>query len=43
MKKMMSQMHDPKFMARMQRMAGGMKGMGGMPGLGGGGGFKLPF
>jgi signal recognition particle subunit SRP54 len=40
MKKMMGQMNDPKFMARMQRMAGGMKG-GGMPGLPGG--FKLPF
>jgi signal recognition particle subunit SRP54 len=40
MKKMMGQMNDPKFMARLQRMAGGMKGM---PGLGGGGGFKLPF
>lgn len=37
MKKMMGQMNDPKFMQRMQRMAGGMKG-GGMPG-----GFKLPF
>ncbi len=43
MKKMMTQMNDPKFMQKMQRMAGGMKG--GMPGLGGGGlgGFKLPF
>lgn len=40
MKKMMGQMNDPKFMARMQRMAGGIKGM---PGLGGPGGFKLPF
>jgi signal recognition particle subunit SRP54 len=40
MKKMMGQMNDPKFMARMQRMAGGMKGM---PGAGGPGGFKLPF
>jgi signal recognition particle subunit SRP54 len=34
MKKMMGQMNDPKAMARMQRMAGMMKG---------GGGFKLPF
>ncbi|HJU84125.1 MAG TPA: hypothetical protein VJ600_07925, partial [Holophagaceae bacterium] len=41
MKKMMGQMNDPKFMQRMQRMAGGMKG-GGMPG-GMPGGFKLPF
>ena len=40
MKKMMGNMNDPKFMQRMQRMAGGMKG-GGMPGLPGG--FKLPF
>ena len=32
MKKMMTQMNDPKFMTRMQRMAGGMKGGGmGMP------------
>ena len=35
-KKMMGQMNDPKAMARMQRMAGMMKG--GAPG-----GFKLPF
>lgn len=34
MKKMMTQMNDPKAMARMQRMAGMAKG---------GGGFKLPF
>ena len=40
MKKMMGNMNDPKFMQRMQRMAGGMKG-GGMPGMPGG--FKLPF
>ena len=33
MKKMMTQMNDPKAMARMQRMAGMMKG----------GGFKMPF
>ncbi|MBI3130620.1 MAG: signal recognition particle protein [Acidobacteria bacterium] len=40
MKKMMSQMNDPKFMQKMQRMAGGK----GMPGMGGGlGGFKMPF
>ena len=32
MKKMMTQMNDPKFMTRMQRMAGAMKGGGmGMP------------
>jgi len=36
MKKMMTQMHDPKAMKRMERMAGMMKG-------GGPGGFKLPF
>ncbi|HTL97809.1 MAG TPA: signal recognition particle protein [Holophagaceae bacterium] len=41
MKKMMGNMNDPKFMQRMQRMAGGMKGGGGMPGMPGG--FKLPF
>ena len=44
MKKMMGNMNDPKFMQRMQRMAGGMKGggmPGGMPGMPGG--FKLPF
>ena len=43
MKKMMSQMNDPKFMQKMQRMASGTKG--GMSGLGGGGlgGFKMPF
>jgi signal recognition particle subunit SRP54 len=39
MKKMMGAMNDPRFMQRMQRMAGGMKG--GMPGMPGG--FKLPF
>jgi signal recognition particle subunit SRP54 len=33
MKKMMTQMNDPKFMGKMQRMAGMMKG----------GGFKMPF
>ena len=38
MKKMMTQMNDPKFMGRMQRMAGGMGGGAGLPG-----GFKLPF
>jgi hypothetical protein len=42
MKKMMGSMNDPKFMQRMQRMAGGMKG-GGLPGGGMPGGFKLPF
>ncbi len=36
MKKMMTQMNDPKAMKRMERMAGMMKG-------GGPGGFKLPF
>ena len=40
MKKMMSQMNDPKFMKRMQRMGGGLSGgMPGIPGLGG----KFPF
>jgi len=37
MKKMMTQMNDPKFMNRMQRMAGSMGGGGGL------GGMKLPF
>lgn len=40
MKKMMSQMNDPRFMKRMQAMAGKGGGLPGMPGLTGGG---FPF
>lgn len=40
MKKMMSQMNDPRFMKRMQAMAGKTGGMPGMPNLPGGG---FPF
>jgi len=40
MKKMMSQMNDPRFMKRMQAMAGKSGGLPGMPGFPGG---SLPF